>query len=447
MNKRQKQVIEKQLNDEKDIFKQINKVYKQAINDIGEKIKALQADELIQSKIYQIEHQKALKKQIETILDSMNDKNYSNISDYLKNCYDTGFLGTMYDIAGQGIPLVVPISPEQVTKAVMLESKISEGLYSKMGKDTNVLKRQITAEISRGMATSMPYGDIARNLNNVANIGMNKSKRIAITEGHRITQAATYDAQIAATEKGADVVKQWCSTLDGVTRETHMMLDGQIKEIDEPFEIEGKKAMYPGGFGDPAEDCNCRCCVLQRARWALGKDELAELEERAEYFGLDKTENFNEYREKYLSVVNAGSSDIIKPANAKEEIEVHSVGKIDKDIYKCVTEDIVTDEVIITDERIDHIMERHPNDYERYYEYLKRSVEEPDYIIESHKPNTALILKEIADTDGEIFKTILRLTTSVDNPDFKNSIITFMKINKKEWDRLLRNKVILYKKE
>lgn len=147
------------------------------------------------------------------------------------------------------------------------------------------------------------------------------------------------------------------------------------------------------------------------------------------------------------SIVKATDSDIIKPIVAKEEIEVHTVGKIDRDIYKCITDDIVTDEVIITDERINHIMERHPNDYERYCEYLKRVVEEPDYIIESHKPNTALILKEIADTDGEIFKTILRLTTSVDNPDFKNSIITFMKINKREWNRLLRNKVILYKKE
>ena len=36
-----------------------------------------------------------------------------------------------------------------------------------------------------------------------------------------------------------------------------------------------------------------------------------------------------------------------------ETNEVHFVGKLDKDIYKCITEDIVTDEVIITDERAD----------------------------------------------------------------------------------------------
>ena len=92
-------------------------------------------------------------------------------------------------------------------------------------------------------------------------------------------------------------------------------------------------------------------------------------------------------------------------------------------------------------------MERHPNDYEQYYAYLKTVVEAPDYIIEANKPNTALILKEIIESDERQFKTILRLKTSKDNKDFKNSIITFMKINEKEWSRLIRNKRILYKRE
>lgn len=126
---------------------------------------------------------------------------------------------------------------------------------------------------------------------------------------------------------------------------------------------------------------------------------------------------------------------------------VRLVGKIDKKIYSCITQNIVTDEVIITDERIGHIKERHPNDYERYCEYLKEIVEKPDYIVETKKINTALILKEIVDEDKKHFKTVLRLTTSTDNPEFKNSIITFMKINEKEWERLIRNKKILYKRE
>lgn len=122
------------------------------------------------------------------------------------------------------------------------------------------------------------------------------------------------------------------------------------------------------------------------------------------------------------------------------------IGKIDIEKFKNVTEDIITDEVIITEERIAHIKEHHPNDYEKYCNYMTQIVEDPEYIVEANKPKSALILKSF--TDGEeSFKTVLRLHTSSDEQKYKNSIITFMKINEKEWKRLLRNKKILYKDE
>lgn len=107
---------------------------------------------------------------------------------------------------------------------------------------------------------------------------------------------------------------------------------------------------------------------------------------------------------------------------------VYLVGKIDIEIYNCITKDITTDEVIITDERIQHIKEHHPNNYEQYYSYMRSIIENPEYIIEANKPNTALILKSFSN-GNETFKTVLRLITSSDNSKFKNSIITFMKKN------------------
>ena len=122
------------------------------------------------------------------------------------------------------------------------------------------------------------------------------------------------------------------------------------------------------------------------------------------------------------------------------------VGKIDIEIYNCITKDITTDEVIITDKQIDHIKNRHPNDYELFNKYFEKIVEQPDYIIEANKPFTALILKEIQ-IDNKKFKTVVRLATSNDTPSYKNSIITFMKIDDREWNRILKNKKILYKSE
>lgn len=125
---------------------------------------------------------------------------------------------------------------------------------------------------------------------------------------------------------------------------------------------------------------------------------------------------------------------------------MYLVGKIDIEIYNCITKDITTDEVIITDKQIDHIKNRHPNDYELFNKYFEEIVEQPDYIIEANKPFTAIILKEIQ-IDNKKFKTVVRLATSNDTPSYKNSIITFMKIDDREWNRILKNKKILYKSE
>lgn len=145
-------------------------------------------------------------------------------------------------------------------------------------------------------------------------------------------------------------------------------------------------------------------------------------------------------------IEKTGDSGIMRETNDKGKTDVHIVGKIDKKIYSCISDDIVTDEVIITDVQIQHIMEHHPNDFERFSKYFSNIVAEPDYIFRGNKPNTAVILKEIFD-NGERFQTILRLCTSKEPEGFKNSIITFMKIDEKRWKRYLRTKEILYRRE
>lgn len=126
--------------------------------------------------------------------------------------------------------------------------------------------------------------------------------------------------------------------------------------------------------------------------------------------------------------------------------DVNFVCKLDKELYKVITEDIRTDEVIITDERIQHIQERHPDDYERFSTYLAEIVQNPDYIIRDPRPQTGMLLKEITVGEtGEHFRIALRLAASQDPAHYKNSIITFLKIRQKEWERLIHNKEILYK--
>ena len=150
---------------------------------------------------------------------------------------------------------------------------------------------------------------------------------------------------------------------------------------------------------------------------------------------------------KTKSVDKSDGSGIIRERKFETAVNgVHFIGKIDIEKYLCVTKDIRTDEVIITDKQIEHIKERHPNDYERYFNYAKEIIQNPDYILEANKPNTAFVLKHIED-NGKNYQLILRLKTSQDPKEYKNSIITFLKVEEKRYNRYLRTKKILYKSE
>lgn len=320
MNKWEKEVQKSLLNSEEAALKELEKQYAQALKEIQEKVKLFQVDiDLLdqalsqdgmdeatkamlksrkQSKIYQQQYQKALQDQVGSILNKMHGDNYTTIDKYLKDCYESGYIGTMYNIANQGIPIITPIDQSAVVKAVLTDSKVSNGLYNALGVDVSKLKKTITQEISRGIATGMGYGDMGRNISNVSKAPLSRTKTIARTEGHRIQQTSTADAQAAAKDKGADVLKQWDAALDGRTRDSHRRVDGEIRELDEKF---SNGLMFPGDpNGGAAEVVNCRCTSDTRARWALDEDELEELKQRAAYFGLDKTENFEDFKGKYL---------------------------------------------------------------------------------------------------------------------------------------------------
>ena len=311
MNKRQKEMLQHNFDSEKAVLEQLEKQYQAALNDINRKIRILQSDEMTQSKIYRLEYQKALKKQVEAILEKLHSDEFTTIQEYLSASYTDAFIGTMYDLAGQGIPLIIPLDQAAAVTAILTDSKISEGLYSALGVDTGNLKKAISAEVTRGIASGMSYNDIARNISNVSKAPLSRAKTIVRTEGHRIQQASTKDAQQEAKSKGADVVKQWDSTLDGKTRPSHKKVDGEIRELDEKF---SNGLDYPGDpSGKAGEVVNCRCVSLSRARWALDEDELKTLKERASFFELDKAKNFKEYKEKYLKALEKDAkSGIIK---------------------------------------------------------------------------------------------------------------------------------------
>ena len=309
MNERQLEVQKLSLAEEKKLLKQLKACYEKAAKDCTERIAALGARtdmEHIETIIYQTQYQQAIKKQLDSILDMLHTESYTDITAYLQNCYNNGFIGAMYDLQGQGIPLIFPISQNEVVYALQNNPKLVKPYYDRLGEDVEFLKKAVRAQVSRGVANGSSWAqvaaELAQKMRSPLHTALYNSMRIARTEGHRVQQQSQWDALNKAKDKGCDIVKQWDSTLDGRTRPSHRMLDGQIRELDEDFEIGIKKAKYPGAFGRPEEDIHCRCCMTQRARWALDSEELETLKARADYFHLDKSESFEDFRNKYLKL-------------------------------------------------------------------------------------------------------------------------------------------------
>ena len=335
MRKSEKEALQAMLDDEQETIKALEKAYQRAIRRIDNHIRILESDEMTQSKIYQKRYQEAMKAQINAALDELHKKSNQTIEEYLTRSYQHGYVGTMYSLHKQGMPILAPIDQRAVTRAVRTDSKLSGRLYGELGVDMRKLKKTIRREISVGISIGSDYNMIARQVQISSGIPLKRAKTIVRTEGHRIQQQSADDARNAAKGQGCQVVKQWDAVLDGNTRTDHRVLDGQIREVGEPFEIDGKKAEYPGAFGRPEEDCNCRCVALTRAKWALDADELQTMKDRAQFFGLDKAKGFREFEEKYLNaekvLYNQDESGIITEKKSAVRGAIFS-GKVSKTV-------------------------------------------------------------------------------------------------------------------
>ena len=129
---------------------------------------------------------------------------------------------------------------------------------------------------------------------------------------------------------------------------------------------------------------------------------------------------------------------------------VYTLGKIKKDIYKCITKEIVAEDIIITDNQMQHIFDRHPDAFDQIIESMRNILENPDYIIKDEKhENTGLVIgrNRIQNKTSDSMELVLRVYTSGSEPGYQNSIISCWKISEKRLQNYLRNKRVLYSRE
>ena len=298
MDKRQAEVEKLLLEYEKQCLNDLQKTYTEALGDVKSKLRALLGREPSPSVAYQVEFQKTLQSQIENALDMLKRGNITSVTDFLNKTYEDGYLGTVYSIQGQGIPLNIGIDHKQIARTVNRRTdtmQFSQRLYDNVEQLGTAFKSQM----ARGIANNSGYSKIAKQLALESEASYKQAMRIVRTEGGRVKSEAKLDSMKKAKDEGADIVKQWDATFDNKTRAEHRFLDGQIREIGEPFEdSQGRKAQAPHKFGIASMDVNCRCIVVERARWALEGEEMPTKMDNTTG-EIVEAKNYREWKEKY----------------------------------------------------------------------------------------------------------------------------------------------------
>ena len=126
---------------------------------------------------------------------------------------------------------------------------------------------EIHAEVMQTIQDGLEHGEtkkelMARISTAFEGIKQSRADTIANTE----TAAAFNYARDKAMRKAGVTHKKWLHSMSPLIKEprpTHLEADGQVRPLDEPFDIGGVAMMHPGDESAPADEIiNCSCVAL-----------------------------------------------------------------------------------------------------------------------------------------------------------------------------------------
>lgn len=136
------------------------------------------------------------------------------------------------------------------------------------GDVTGTTRKQVNALTAEALENGWSPNDLAKRVSEDvfgAERISNRSWSIARTEAlHAANEGGQIGASSAASELGLTVQKSWITAHDTDVREEHLACEAQgAIPLHQPY-VGGP--MFPGDFGDPAQDINCRCVEVYDAQ-------------------------------------------------------------------------------------------------------------------------------------------------------------------------------------
>ena len=232
-----------------------------AIRKAGIALSRAKRDKITGNKYYD-----QMVKQATERLNQANKQAMAYINGQLPGVYASSFNGSTEQIA-DGLPGRMGVSFDLVDESTVarLMRDPTMDLHDLMG-SVNGKKmaawnnRAISGEILQGIVEGDSIDRIAGRITNVTGMDMKAAIRTARTMTTGAENAGREDSYIRAQDMGIKMKQQWVASLDDRTRDSHRLLDGEIREVGEPF---SNGLRFPGDpSGPPEEVYNCRCTLI-----------------------------------------------------------------------------------------------------------------------------------------------------------------------------------------
>lgn len=237
------------LTDDKDLIKKTGKEYGQFLRE----------------KTYMNERYESMLDTTTTKLANVNETALSYLNDEMPKVYVTNYNQLSEDMpAGISFSLV----DERTVKNLIKDNpKLLPTKELDIPKDKRWNQKAINAQVLQGIIQGESIPEMAKRLTPI----MDRNKKSAIRNARTMTTSAQnkgrLDSYKAAQDKGIVLHKVWMAANDERTRAWHAALNGVEVEIDEPFENDYGKIMFPGDPDpdvDPGNVYNCRCTLTTK---------------------------------------------------------------------------------------------------------------------------------------------------------------------------------------
>ena len=247
---------------------------------------------------------------------------------------------------------------EQTVKRLIVEQPELMPYYPpkralKRGIDLAWGKKQITASVTSSILQGKSIKHMADDLQSrIVTMNRDSAIRTARTAVTGAQNAGRMDSYFAAEKMGIKCRKEWMATLDGRTRHSHAMLDGEVVDNDKKF---SNGCRFPGDpQGRPEEIYNCRCTLVsaiegidtaggqRRARNPeTGKRELIENMTYAEWAGWKQKTNSDRLSIAVEKIRNAENVSDISRIVQDETKRLVNLSGMDLDLAKENMEQIL----------------------------------------------------------------------------------------------------------